>query len=82
MQNWMVGFIASVLDLKYSFWASLIRKMKMSVSAEIWYLVWLKYEEFNSDVHSFCFLNEGVFFMANLFQKSKLFVEAKIRSPH
>ena len=71
----MVVFIAFVLDWKYTFW---FKKLKLSVSAEIWYLVWLKYEEFNDDVHSFCFWTKVSFLWQIRFKKSKLFVETEI----
>ena len=58
MQNSMVVFNASVLDWKYPFWANFVQKTKIgsfSRQFQIWYLVLLKYQEFNGDVHCFCF---------------------------
>ena len=37
----------SVFDGKFPFWVKLVKKSKLSVSAEIWYL------EFDGDVHFF-----------------------------
>ena len=73
----MVVFIAFVLDWEYPFRS---KKRKLSVSGEIWYQVWLRYEEFNDDVHSLCFWTKVSFLWQIRFKKSKLFVETEIRS--
>ena len=39
-----------------------------------------KYEEFNSEVHFFVFSTGSIRFFGNLFQKSKLFLEAEIQN--
>ena len=59
------------------FWEIWSIKSKWSVYAEIWYLDQLKYEEFNGDVHFFCFWPEIPFF-ANLSQNPKLFIQREI----
>ena len=71
MQNSMAVFLASVLGWKYLFGQVWSKKWKLSVSGEIWYIVYLKYEELNGYVHSFHFLTI-LRFMANLFQKIKI----------
>ena len=68
--QWRCFFICFRLETPYLGKFSL-KKWKLSVSAEIWYIVWLKYEDLSGDVHSFYFLTI-LLFMANLFQKIKI----------
>lgn len=53
-------------------WNLKLKKMKIAVSPKIWCLVWLKYEEFNGDIHSFCLRAEVSFFIVIFFQKIKI----------
>ena len=70
--------IISVLVWKYSFWQVWSKQWKLSVLAEICYLVQLKYEKFNVDVHSYYFWTEFSFLWQIYFKKPRLFVEAEI----
>ena len=46
----MVTFIFSALDWKYALWANWSKKSNSSVENEPWYLDWLEYSEFDSDI--------------------------------
>ena len=51
----------SVFDWKFPFWANLVRKIRIVGLAEIWYLHWFEYAEFNGGIHFSCFRWEAPF---------------------
>ena len=75
MQNSMLMFIFFVFDWNYPFWANLVKKVKLSIKAEIWYLDQFECAEFNGGVHSFySFYTGNTLFGQTWSKKSKLSV--------
>ena len=58
MQNAMMLFTLFVFEWKDRLWVNLVKKSKLSVEAEIWYLRQFQDAEFSDAVHFFCFLVE------------------------